>query len=83
MTALIKKMKTRHLDGRTKQGQVRMRRSSYGTVEFDKMVMSMIETGPAMSDVMVERNVLGDNEYEGGGEGKVLELGLTCVSRCG
>ena len=52
-------MKMRHLDGRTKQEQVRMRRSSCGTVEFDEMVMSMIQTGPAISDVMVERNLLG------------------------
>ena len=56
-----------------------MRRSSYGTVEFDEMVMSMIQTVPAISDVMDERDLLGDNEYEGGGEGKVVELGLTCV----
>jgi hypothetical protein len=41
-----------------------MRRSSYGTVEFDEKVMRMIQTGPAISDVMGERDLLGDDEYQ-------------------
>jgi hypothetical protein len=53
-----------------------MRKSSYGPVGFDEMVMSMIQTGPAISDVMGERDLLGDDEYEGGREGR--EISVSC-----
>ena len=41
-----------------------MRRSSYGTVGFYETVTSVVHTGPAISDVIGERD-LDDRDYLG------------------
>lgn len=67
-----------------------MRRSSYGTVGFYETVTSVVHTGPAISDVIGERDLedyLGEEGCnqapEGGGEGRKISVSSRIRERWG